>query len=68
MINPSRNRGPMADSVEIESKYAPPLAECAHCDHMLPQGPGEKECQVCGAVCRGSHPPTIAPLTVVARP
>ncbi|GIT75179.1 MAG: hypothetical protein Ct9H300mP30_2410 [Methanobacteriota archaeon] len=53
----------MADSVEVESKYAPPLAECAHCDHMLPQGLGEKECKVCGAVCRVSHQPTIDSLT-----
>ena len=58
----------MADSVEIESKYAPPLAECAHCDHMLPQGLGEKECKVCGAVCRVSHQPTIDSLTDEALP
>ena len=39
------------DKVEIESKHAPPLAECAHCEHMLPPGLGEIECEVCGDVC-----------------
>ena len=53
----------MADSVEIESRYAAPLAECAHCGHMLPQGLGEKECKICGAVCRVSHQPTVDNLT-----
>ena len=49
--------------VEIESKHAPPLAECAHCEHMLPPGLGEIECEVCGAVCKVSHQPTIDALT-----
>jgi len=53
----------MADSSEIESRYAAPLAECAHCGHMLPQGLGEKECKVCGAICRVSHQPTVDNLT-----
>ncbi len=53
----------MADSSEIESRYAAPLSECAHCGHMLPQGLGEKECQVCGAICRVSHQPTVDNLT-----
>ena len=53
----------MADSSEIESRYAAPLAECAHCGHMLPQGLGEKECKICGAVCRVSHQPTVDNLT-----
>ena len=50
------------DKVEIESKHAPPLAECAHCEHMLPPGLGEIECEVCGAVCKVSHQPTIDAL------
>ena len=58
----------MADSVEVESQYAPPLAECAHCGHMLPQGLGEKECKICGAVCRVGHQPTVDSLTDEALP
>ncbi len=48
---------------EVESKHAPPLAECPNCDHMLPQGLGEIECELCGAVCRVSHQPTVEMLT-----
>ena len=58
----------MADSVEVESQYAPPLAQCAHCEHMLPKGLGEKECKVCGAVCRVGHQPTVDSLTDEALP
>ena len=50
------------DKVEIESKHAPPLAECAHCEHMLPPGLGEIECEICGAVCKVSHQPTTEAL------
>lgn len=52
----------MIDKVEIESKHAPPLAECAHCEHMLPPGLGEIICEVCGAGCRVSHEPTVEAL------
>ncbi len=52
----------MMDKVEIESKHAPPLAECAHCEHMLPPGLGEIICEVCGAGCRVSHGPTVEAL------
>lgn len=52
----------MTDVVEIESRHAPPLAECAHCGHMLPQGLGEITCKVCGAICRVSHQPTVDAL------
>ena len=52
----------MADSVEVESKHVAPLAECAHCNHMLPPGLGEIECEICGAVCRVSHQPTVDAL------
>ena len=50
------------DLVEIESKHAPPLAECPHCEHMLPPGLGEIECEICGAVCKVSHQPTTEAL------
>ncbi len=52
----------MTPLTEVESKHAPPLAECPNCDHMLPQGLGEIECEICGAVCRVSHDPTISAL------
>ena len=52
----------MMDKVEIESKHAPPLAECAHCEHMLPPGLGEIICEVCGAGCRVNHEPTVEAL------
>ena len=51
------------DLVEIESKHVPPLAECPHCEHMLPPGRGEIECEICGSVCKVSHKPTIDALT-----
>jgi hypothetical protein len=44
--------------VEVESKHASPLAECAHCGHMLPQGLGEIECEICTATNKVSHQPT----------
>ena len=44
--------------VEVESKHAAPLAECAHCGHMLPQGLGEIECEICTATNKVSHQPT----------
>ena len=47
---------------EVESKVAPPLVNCAQCEGMLPQGLGEIECVLCGAVCRVSHPPTSEAL------
>ncbi len=53
----------MMDKVEIESKHAPPLAECAHCEHMLPPGLGEIICEVCGAGCRVNHEPTVEALS-----
>ena len=53
----------MAGSFEIESRYAAPLVECPHCDHILPQGLGEKECKICGAICRVTHQPTVDSLT-----
>ena len=49
-------------SPEIEAKFAAPLANCAQCDGMLPQGLGEVECVLCGAVCRVSHQPTVEAL------
>ena len=52
----------MSDMVEVESKHAPPLAECANCEHMLPPGLGEVICEVCGAGCKVSHEPTIEAL------
>ncbi|MDP6661588.1 MAG: hypothetical protein QF545_01415 [Candidatus Thalassarchaeaceae archaeon] len=52
----------MASPPEVESKHAPPLVECPNCDHMLPQGMGEVECDICGAVCRVSHEPTMETL------
>ena len=51
------------DLVEIESKHAPPLAECPHCEHMWPPGLGEIECEICGSECKVSHKPTIDALT-----
>ena len=47
---------------EVESRVAPPLVNCPECDSMLPQGLGEIECLLCGAVCRVSHAPTLAAL------
>ncbi|HJM23917.1 MAG TPA: hypothetical protein QF461_05520, partial [Candidatus Thalassarchaeum sp.] len=38
------------------------------CGHMLPQGLGEKECKICGAVCRVGHQPTVDSLTDEALP
>ena len=55
--------GPIVTPPDVESKHAPPLAECPNCDHMLPQGLGEIECELCGAVCRVSHEPTVELLT-----
>lgn len=52
----------VAPPPEVESKFAPPLVECPNCDHMLPQGLGEIECEICGAVCRVAHEPTIKAL------
>tara|TARA_Y100001970_G_scaffold169988_1_gene207776 strand:+ start:16509 stop:16901 length:393 start_codon:yes stop_codon:yes gene_type:complete len=52
----------MSDMVEVESKHAPPLAECVNCGHMLPPGLGEVFCEVCGAGCKVSHEPTIKAL------
>ena len=52
----------MAPQPEVESKHAPPLVECPNCDHMLPQGMGEVECEICGAVCRVTHEPTMEAL------
>lgn len=47
---------------EIESKFAPPLVNCPKCDGMLPQGLGEIECILCGALSRVSHQPTVKAL------
>ena len=47
---------------DVESKYAPPLVECVNCNHMLPQGLGEIECEICGAICRVTHNPTVEAL------
>ena len=52
----------MVDSVEVESKHVAPLAECAHCNHMLPPGLGEIQCEICEAVCQVSHQPTVDAL------
>ena len=52
----------MDDRPEIESKVAPPVARCAHCQGMLPLGLGEKTCVLCGAVCRVTHERTIIDL------
>lgn len=52
----------MAPPVDIESKIAPPLAECPNCEHMLPQGLGEIECEICNSVCRVAHQQTIEDL------
>jgi len=52
----------MMDRVEVESKHAPPLAECAHCEHMLPPGLGEITCEICGAGCRVTHDLTVEAL------
>ena len=47
---------------EVESKIAPPLVNCAKCEGMLPQGLGEIECVLCGAMCRVTHQPTVDAL------
>ncbi len=47
---------------DVESRVAPPLVNCAQCGGMLPQGLGEIECVLCGALCRVSHQPTIIAL------
>ncbi len=52
----------MSDTIYIESKFAPPLAECPNCNHMLPQGLGEITCEICLAVCKISHAPTVRSL------
>ena len=48
--------------VEIESKVAPPIARCAHCEGMLPLGLGEITCLLCGAICGSPHERTITDL------
>tara|TARA_Y100001934_G_scaffold203564_1_gene240236 strand:- start:1124 stop:1519 length:396 start_codon:yes stop_codon:yes gene_type:complete len=50
------------EAPEVESKIAPPLVNCAQCGGMLPQGLGEIECILCGALCRVSHKPTLDAL------
>jgi hypothetical protein len=50
------------DRVEVESKHAPPLAECASCEHMLPPGLGDITCEICGAGCRVTHDLTVEAL------
>tara|TARA_B110000438_G_C15718521_1_gene608667 strand:- start:537 stop:950 length:414 start_codon:yes stop_codon:yes gene_type:complete len=52
----------MTDVSYVESKYAVPLAECPNCDHMLPQGLGEITCEICSAVCKITHEPTVQSL------
>ena len=52
----------MEGLVEIESKVAPPIARCAHCEGMLPLGLGEITCLLCGAICRVTHERTITDL------
>ncbi len=52
----------LSDIAYVESKHAPPLAECPNCNHMLPQGLGEVTCEICSAVCRITHQPTINSL------
>ena len=47
---------------EVESKIAPPLVNCVQCEGMLPQGLGEIECVLCGAMCRVTHQPTVDAL------
>ena len=47
---------------EVESTIAPPLVNCVQCEGMLPQGLGEIECVLCGAMCRVTHQPTVDAL------
>ena len=58
----------MSDSAAVESKHVAPLAECAHCNHMLPPGLGDIECEICGAICRVSHQPTVDALIAESVP
>ena len=51
----------MADeepAVVLESKIAPPIIECPHCEGMLPNRLGQFDCLLCGAVVKIDHAPT----------